>query len=33
MGNCPKEKTAKLNIKKKDLENKKMEIVLMDSEA
>lgn len=33
MGNCPKEKTAKFNIKKKDLEEKKMEIVLMDSEA
>ena len=33
MGNCPKEKTAKLNIKKKDLEGKNMEIVLMDHEA
>lgn len=31
MGNCPKEKTAKLNIKKKDLEGKSMETVLMDS--
>jgi L-ascorbate metabolism protein UlaG (beta-lactamase superfamily) len=33
MGNCPKEKTAKLNIKKKDLEGKSMEVVLMDHEA
>ncbi|MDD5397056.1 MAG: MBL fold metallo-hydrolase [Candidatus Moranbacteria bacterium] len=33
MGNCPKEKTAKFNIKKKDLEGKTMEIVLMDHEA
>jgi len=33
MGNCPKEKIAKLNIKKKDLEDKKMEIVLLDHEA
>jgi L-ascorbate metabolism protein UlaG (beta-lactamase superfamily) len=33
IGNCPKEKTAKLNIKKKDLEGKNMEIVLMDHEA
>lgn len=33
MGNCPKEKTAKLTIKKKDLEGKSMEIVLMDHEA
>jgi len=31
MGNCPKEKTVKLNIKKKDLEGKSMEVVLMDS--
>ena len=30
MGNCPKEKTAKLTIKKKDLEGKNMEVVLMD---
>lgn len=33
MGNCPKEKTAKLNIKKKDLEEKGMEIILMNHEA
>ena len=33
MGNCPKEKVAKFNVKKKDLEEKKMEIVLMDNEA
>lgn len=33
MGNCPKEKTAKLNIKKKDLEGKSMEVVIMDHEA
>lgn len=33
MGNCPKEKTAKLTIKKKDLEGKVMEVVLMDHEA
>ena len=33
MGNCPKEKTAKLTIKKKDLEGKSTEIILMDQEA
>jgi L-ascorbate metabolism protein UlaG (beta-lactamase superfamily) len=33
MGNCPKEKTAKLNVKKKDLEGKSMEVVIMDHEA
>jgi L-ascorbate metabolism protein UlaG (beta-lactamase superfamily) len=33
MGNCPKEKTAKLNIKKKDLDGKSMEVVIMDHEA
>ncbi len=33
MGNCPKEKTAKLNIKKKDLEGKSMEVVIMDPTA
>ena len=32
MGNCPKEKVAKLTIKKKDLEGKSMEIVLMSNE-
>lgn len=32
MGNCPKEKISKLNIKKKDLEGKSMEIVLMGIE-
>jgi L-ascorbate metabolism protein UlaG (beta-lactamase superfamily) len=33
MGNCPREKTAKLNIKKRDLEGKNTEIVLMNHEA
>ena len=33
MGSCPKEKTAKLNIKKKDLEGKGMEVVLMNHEG
>jgi L-ascorbate metabolism protein UlaG (beta-lactamase superfamily) len=33
MGNCPKEKVAKFTVKKKDLEDKKMEIVLMNNEA
>ncbi|KKQ51700.1 MAG: Zn-dependent hydrolase of the beta-lactamase fold-like protein [Parcubacteria group bacterium GW2011_GWD2_38_11] len=33
MGNCPKEKIAKYTVKKKDLGEKKMEIVLMDNEA
>lgn len=32
MGNCPKEKIVKFNIKKKDLEEKKMEVVLMSNE-
>jgi L-ascorbate metabolism protein UlaG (beta-lactamase superfamily) len=32
MGNCPKEKIAKLTIKKKDLEGKSMEVVLMSNE-
>lgn len=32
IGNCPKEKVAKLNIKKKDLEGKSMETVLMSHE-
>lgn len=32
MGNCPKEKVSKINIKKKDLEGKEMEVVLMDIE-
>jgi len=32
MGNCPKEKISKLNIKKKDIEGKSMEIVLMGIE-
>lgn len=31
-GNCPKEKIAKLNIKKKDLLEKKMEVVIMGVE-
>lgn len=29
MGNCPKEKVNKINLKKKDLEEKNMEIMLM----
>lgn len=33
MGNCPQEKITKLNLKKKDLENKKMEVVLMTNEG
>lgn len=32
MGNCPKEKTKKLNLKKKDLEGKGMEVVIMSVE-
>lgn len=32
MGNCPKEKVSKLNIKKRDLEGKNMEVVLMSIE-
>lgn len=32
IGNCPKEKVSKINIKKKDLEGKEMEVVLMDIE-
>ena len=32
MGNCPKEKVSKLNIKEKDLEGKSMEVVLMSIE-
>lgn len=30
MGNCPKETVPKLNIKKKDLEGKKLEVVLLE---
>lgn len=30
MGNCPKQTLARLNIKKKDLENKLMEVVLLE---
>jgi hypothetical protein len=33
IGNCPKGKTARLNIKKKDLEGRSMEVILMDHEA
>jgi L-ascorbate metabolism protein UlaG (beta-lactamase superfamily) len=33
MGNCPSEKVTKLNLKKKDLEDKKMEVILMGNEA
>lgn len=32
MGNCPREKVAKLNIKKKDLEGKSLEVILMSAE-
>lgn len=32
MGNCPKEKVTKINIKKKDLEGKNMEVILMNIE-
>lgn len=32
MGNCPKEKTVKLNIKSKDLEEKNTEVVIMSIE-
>lgn len=32
MGNCPKEKVSKINLKKKDLENKSMEVILMSIE-
>lgn len=32
MGNCPKEKVSKLNIKKKELEGKSMETVVMSVE-
>lgn len=32
MGNCPKEKTAKLNIKSKNLEEKNTEVVIMSVE-
>ena len=32
IGNCPKEKTSKLNIKRKDLDEKKMDVIIMDAE-
>lgn len=32
MGNCPKEKVSKINIKKKDLEGKDMDVILMNVE-
>lgn len=32
IGSCPKEKTSKLNLKKKDLEGKNMEVVIMSVE-
>lgn len=32
IGSCPKEKVSKINIKKKDLEGKNMEVVIMDAE-
>ncbi len=33
MGNCPKEVLAKLNLKKKDLEGKQLEVVLLERGA
>lgn len=33
LGNCPKERIAKLNIKKKDMEGKNMEVVLFERGA
>ncbi len=33
MGNCPKEKIAKYSLKKKDLEGKSMEVIIMDHTA
>jgi len=30
MGNCPRQAVSKLNIKKKDMENKKMEVILLE---
>lgn len=32
MGNCPKDKMAKISLKKKDLEGKSMEVILMATE-
>jgi len=32
IGSCPKEKVSKINIKKKDLEEKEMSVVIMDIE-
>ncbi|HRY82488.1 MAG TPA: MBL fold metallo-hydrolase [Candidatus Moranbacteria bacterium] len=32
IGNCPREKVSKINIKKKDLEGKEMEVIVMDIE-
>jgi L-ascorbate metabolism protein UlaG (beta-lactamase superfamily) len=32
IGSCPKEKVSKINLKKKDLEDKNMEVVIMDIE-
>jgi L-ascorbate metabolism protein UlaG (beta-lactamase superfamily) len=32
IGNCPKERVAKLNFKKKDAEDKKMEVIIMGME-
>jgi L-ascorbate metabolism protein UlaG (beta-lactamase superfamily) len=32
MGNCPRNKISKMNLKKKDLEEKNMEVILMDIE-
>ena len=32
MGNCPKERLVKLNLKKKDLEEKNMEVIIMGVE-
>lgn len=33
IGTCPKEKVSKLTLKKKDLEGKNLEVILMDTEA
>ena len=32
MGNCPKERVSKINIKKKDLEEKSMQVIIMGME-
>jgi L-ascorbate metabolism protein UlaG (beta-lactamase superfamily) len=32
IGTCPKERVPKMNVKKKDLENKNMEVIIMGTE-